>query len=374
MSQRKGVGIALRSHWIAAIVGMLVLVICGVVASSLLSAPRPSGYLYTSSSTAIFVQMTLSGSNLEGTLTGAYLSSSDPGHVHAASISFTGTLNGSSVTLSLGSALLGTVSLSGTLSGSTLVLAVPGRNGSLADFTFEAATTGAYDLAVTALGSSAAKRYHEEQVAAAQAARAEQRQKANHAVEQAASTLRGDLSTLSSDADFSSEINSVASALATTKAALVQTQQEAQKVEALAQQHPNGDSGTVCGDATANVGGDATANVGGDATADVEPEIQTVQSDISTVNSGLESLQQAEAQDPGYYDPGAPTAAEVEQAISSAQQAIQTAVATTNSDISMVNGYVAAAYQAADQAIAAGNCGPGMGPPSLVSSISANAG
>ncbi len=99
-----------------------------------------------------------------------------------------------------------------------------------------------------------------------------------------------------------------------------------------------------------------------------------MQSDIATVQEDLAALQSAEANAPSYQPASAPSTSTVQQAISNAQANIQAAVNTTNSDISTANGYVAAAYRAADQAIAAGHCGSGLGNPPTVPPMSANPG
>jgi len=315
--------------------------------------------------------MTRNGGQLAGTISGAYISPSDPGGVQILHSSFTGIASGSSVTLTVGGGLFGATNVTGTMSGSTLMLSLPVGGGELTNLTFYAASVGTYNQAVTALDRSAAATYQKEQ-----------RQQADQAVVHAASTLTRDLGALAQDATFKSQLAAMSRALARTKAALEKTQQKAQEIEALAQAHPNGDSGTVCSDAESDVGTDAESDVGTDAESDVGTdaesdvgtEIQTVQGDIVTVQHDLTALESAEAKTPSYHPAGTPSASTVQQAISNAQASIQAAVSTANSDISTANGYVAAAYQAADQAIAAGHCGGGLGTPPTVAPISANSG
>jgi len=86
----------------------------------------------------------------------------------------------------------------------------------------------------------------------------------------------------------------------------------------------------------------------------------------------IKALRTAEANAPSYNPGGIPSVSSVQKAISDAQASIQAAVKAANSDISTANTYVAAAYEAADQAIAAGNCGGGLGTPPKVAPISAN--
>ena len=352
---------------IAAIVAVIALVgVGGLVAARSLSPSGPSGYLDASSSLVLFVQMTRSGSQLAGTISEAGISSADPRQVQTAHSSFTGIASGSSVTLTFGSELFSATNVTGTLSGSTLVLSAPAGSGSVTDYTFHAATVGAYNKAVAELDRSAAVTSQQAQRQAAAEAQAQARQWADKMVLAATLVLTGDLSRLAQDANFKSQLAATGQSLTTTQIALTKTQQKAQAVEALAQAHPNGDSGTVCADAETQVGADAQTQV--------EPEIQTVQSDIATVQHDLAALQSDEASAPSYHPAGLPSTATVQQAISNAQASIQAAVNTTNSDISTANGYVAAAYQAADQAIAAGHCGGGLGTPPTVSPISANTG
>lgn len=368
---------------IAVIVAVIALVgIGGLVAARSLSPSGPSGYLDTTSSLALFVQMTRNGGRLAGTLSESRISSSDPGQVQTTHDSFAGIVSGSSITLTFGGGIFGSVNVTGTLSDSTLVLVGAGEGGSLTDYTFHSTVVGAYNRAVAGLDKSAALASRLAQKRATAEARAQAQQDAYQAVEAAASTLANDLSTLDQDAIFKSQLAATSQSLATTQAALTKTQQKAQVVEALAQAHPNGDQGTVCYDAEEEVGYDAqeevsydaNESVGYNATETVEPEIQTVQSDIATVNHDLAALQSAEANAPSFQPAGVPSTSMVQQAIANAQASIQAAVHTTNSDISTANGYVAAAYQAADKAIAAGHCGGELGTPPTVTPISANAG
>ena len=365
----------------------------GLVAARSLSSSGPSGYLDASPSLALFIQMTRNGGQMAGTIVGAYISSSGPGQVQAAHTSFTGIANGGSVTLTFGSGLFGATNLTGTLSGSTLVLSAPGGGGSIIDYTFHTATVGAYNEAVAGLDKSAAAAYQQEQkqaAAAAQAqaqrhaaaAQAQAQQQADEAVAEAAFVLTSDLSTLAQDATFKSQLAAMSQSLTKTRTALTKTQQKAQAVEALALAHPNGDSGTVCYDAQEEVGYDAqeivsydaSESVGYNATETVKPEIQTVQGDIATVEHDLAKLQTADANAPSYHPASVPSTSTVHQAISNAQANILAAMNTTNSDISTANGYVAAAYRAANQAIVAGHCGSGLGTPPTVPQISTNPG
>ena len=88
----------------AAIVAVVVLAAGGgLLVARTLSSSGPSGYLDSSSSLALFVQMTRNGGRLAGTISGAYISPSDPGQVQTAHSSFTGIASGSSVTLTFGS-------------------------------------------------------------------------------------------------------------------------------------------------------------------------------------------------------------------------------------------------------------------------------
>jgi len=344
------------------------------------SSSGPSGYLRSGSSHVLFVQITRNGKQLEGTLSGASISSSDPGKVQTFRYKFTGIASGSSVTLTVDSGLFETATVTGTVSGSTLVLSLPSGGGLLTNVRFHSASVGAYNHAVAALDKSAVATRRQEQKQAAAAARAKASEQADQAVAHANSVLTNELDTLVHDAVFKSELAAVNRALGQTQAALETTQKQAREVEALAQRHPNGDEGTVCADAEADVEADAQADVEADAQADVEagaqadvkPQIQTVQGDIATVRHDLAALESAEADAPSYYHVGIENASKVQEIIAKAQASIQAAVSATNSDISKANRYLAAAYQAADQAIAAGHCGRGLGTPPKLAPISAN--
>src|SRR5207249_3192362 len=86
--------------------------------------------------------------------------------VQSGDLGFTGTISGSSVTLTFPSGFGSVQNLTGTLSGSHLRLAVPGNNGELVIDDFAAATLRDYDAAVSVL-----QKQVEQAAAAAQAAR-----------------------------------------------------------------------------------------------------------------------------------------------------------------------------------------------------------
>ena len=96
----------------ALIVGTASIVVsgCGPFGSS---ESAPTGYLTHGSDAAVFLQWlqwTRVGDSLTGTWTEAYIHPSDPTQVHALQQNVSGTINGSSVTLTFGSGTIDALS------------------------------------------------------------------------------------------------------------------------------------------------------------------------------------------------------------------------------------------------------------------------
>src|SRR5215471_12671891 len=156
----------------------------------------PASYLASGSSYVDFIQWeNTSGSNVQGTMTEDTVSGTAPQEsVSANRYPFTGTINGSSVTLTF-SGLLVSSTIYGTLNGGTLTLQVPQSNGTIQPGTMSQADTGAYNSAVAALNGRV--RHANVLAAAAQAEAQQQQQNA-----QAEQTAQDDISTLQQDASL----------------------------------------------------------------------------------------------------------------------------------------------------------------------------
>jgi hypothetical protein len=128
------------------------------------------GYLATPPGWAIFLEYTLSGGHLTGTVQVAYLPSGGS-RVRTGSGSIDGMVEGSAVTIDDVDAVMSNGgTLSGGFQGSNLVVSFPQQNGLLAAVEFIPASVAGYDRAVASLQSQAARTAAAQQAAAAAAA------------------------------------------------------------------------------------------------------------------------------------------------------------------------------------------------------------
>lgn len=111
----------------------------------------PDGYLDAGPTYVIFVQFTETGQRLTGHLQVVTEANTVPPTTQTASTPFTGTLNGSSVTLVLDKGLGLEASITGKLSGGTLSLMAPTADGHLVNGILKASSMQDYNKAVDAL-------------------------------------------------------------------------------------------------------------------------------------------------------------------------------------------------------------------------------
>ncbi len=334
----------------------------------------PTGYLFSDSTTVLFVQWTQTGTDLAGTLDIAYLPPNGATEVKSETDSFTGVLSNGNVTLTIDKSVLGATNLSGTFDGSTLTLSIPNPDGSLGQAQLTSAALSDYNSDVAALQSQAGQNLSAQQQAQQQQQAAQALAAAEKKVDGAIATVEDDLQGLTQDTDFSSELGGVSSDLAQTNANLATTQKAAQAEEAEAQQYPSGNYGQVCADAggvSADAGG-VSADAGGvEASANsVELDLRTARNDISSLQADFAAIASTEANVPQYHPANPPTTNQINAAVAAAQQAIAQALATTNGEIDQANADTAAAYAATAQAYQAGNCGPAPTAPKGQSHIS----
>jgi len=282
-----------------------------------------------------------------GSLSGTYESSSISGQapdeqVTSASGDLSGTLSGNAISLSIGLQQL----LYGTLNASQLTLNVPQPDGSFQAATCNSGSLSDWNGAVAALDSKAASDNNTalQQQAQASSAAADQQQENN---------AQADVSTLTQDANLSSDVSSIANDVQATDTDLTTTRSDA----------ANG-NGDQCLNASTTVYNDAATTIYNDVLTTTYNDVGTVASDITRARTDISTVQHDQA---ALRESGLPATPGATTATSAAQAAIASAISTVNTDIDHVNGDLDTAYQIADS-VGTGACagdGPGTPPAGL---------
>jgi hypothetical protein len=306
-----------------------------------------SGYLAKESEAIVFIQWNQSGKNLSGSAQVEALSGDPPNQsVSTDTISVSGQINGSTITLSFNDG----AKVFGTLSGGTFTVNFPQRDGSLAPVRFTAATASQFNNALTALQGNTGSA--NESAAAAQAVASEEQ-----SIDKAAQAVEGDISGLSVTQNLSSDLGEFSADLAQARTDLGTVAQDEQTV--ITESHNGTDPDQVCSDSDTVQSDADTVGSDGDAvssTADsVEGDISSLRDDITGLQQDFVTLQRAQSQQPSYND-GAPSQAAVNQAVAAADAAIKSALNTANGDIGQANSYETQAYNDAVAAAQAGSC------------------
>lgn len=323
-------------------------------------SPGPAYFVYAGGSGAnravVLIQWaTPQNGQLTGSMTVDSIdSSSSPQEaLSVQTVPFTGTINGSAVTLRPSGLFgLGGVTLAGSLGSGSLSITVPpdSSTGAIQTGTLTAAGVSTYNTDVAKLRAAISSVNVE--VARAQAAQQQEQQ-----LTQAQGTVQGDTSTLQQDAgpggNLPGDLQTLSGDVQTIKSDVGTVQQD------LAQGGNSYCYNQSSAATDANGADTDTAGLGTDVQG-MLTDIQTIQQDISTLRSDLATLQSD-----GGFTPPAATAA-----IKAARAAIRHAVATANSDIQQGNAYDQQAFSIANAA-ATGSCsgdGPGQ-PQNLVQQI-----
>lgn len=211
-------------HFLCLLLLLLLLSACNGVGDS------QHGYLATGSGGVIFIQFVQNNEQLTGQL--QMVSATNDGHVHSYNVALTGILSNGQISLSASWFGLSIRTVTGTYDGSTLILNYPDNNGHLNPIQFQSATVSYYNSAVdtftsnvqaTTVAAQNAQATAEEQSAESQAtADAQQAESQATAISvQATATaiatardhlnynlqnIGGAISSLNSDADFSSAL------------------------------------------------------------------------------------------------------------------------------------------------------------------------
>jgi hypothetical protein len=160
---------------------------------------------------------------------------------------------------------------------------------------------------------------------------------------------QNDVSTLTQDANFSSDVSSVANDVQSTDNDVATTRSDA----------ANG-NGDQCINASTTVYNDAATTVYNDDLTTVYNDVGAVASDISKVRGDIATVQSDQA---ALQNSGLPATSGAAAAISAAQSAIASAISTVNADIDHANGDLDTAYQIADSVGTAACAGDGPGTP-----------
>ncbi|SDP30102.1 hypothetical protein SAMN04515671_3632 [Nakamurella panacisegetis] len=297
---------------------------------------------------AKFLGWTVTGETVAGTysetllLPGATTLTTD-------SASFSGTISGSSVTLTFSHGFGSTVS--GELVGETLSLSIPQTDGTLQVEVYRPGTTADYNAGVQAVQASAAQLQQESasnaSVAAEQAASAAAAAAAEQQISRDQQAEQNAITALAQDAVFVDDLSRLADDVKTTAADLAQTRTDAKA-----------GGGDNCTNASSTVYNDAATTVYNDAQTTVYNDVSTtLMNDIGLAQRDIEDLKRADLQ---LATDGVAASGDAASSISAAQSAIAAAKTTANSAVDVVNKAVASAYAVANS-IATGPCA-GMGP------------
>lgn len=334
--------------------------ICAVAALGLFAcgagggSNAQQGYLAKGSDWVAFLQVTRNGNSLNGDLEDAGISPSDPTNVKTLNASFTGTTDGTSITLTFQEGLGFATSMSGSYSGSDIDLSIPQPDGTLVTATFSPSDTDTYNSAVHALQQKA------QQASADQQARQAEQQQAQLEADQRAAV---DKAVAAVNSDLNGVVNDINSLANTLNAAIPSDKQRAYNdtvityndmkrvlAEGRASLTCAADAGVVAADA-----GTVQADLG-TMNADSGTEqagVQTINDVLSQLDSDFQKLGSAQAAIPSYQPGGVPTSSQVSQAHSEAAKAIAADDAFVAAAIQQVQNWLnqAAQYLATARAV-----------------------
>lgn len=329
----------------------------GAAPSIYTPAPPPNqasidGWVANFSNGAKFLGWTVTGDTVAGTYSETLLLPGATTTLTADSASLSGTISGSSVTLTFSHGFGSTVS--GQLIGNTLSLSIPQTDGTLQVEVYQPGTTADYNADVQVVQARAAQLQDEaasnasvasEESASSAAAAAVQQQPADD--QQSAQSV---IASLTQDANFDSDLSSLAGDVKQTAEDLIQTRSDAKA-----------GGGDNCVNASSTVYNDAATTLYNDAQTSLFNDLNSLTRDIAATQMDVDDVHSADQQ---LSADGIPVAADSASSINAAQGAISAAKGPANNDIDKVNAAVKTAYAIAD-GIATGPCfgmGPGQPP------------
>jgi hypothetical protein len=299
----------------------------GLAACGHASGEEPLGYLAKTKNRIVFVEWTASTASPAGAqklFGSATMALIDRGAyaLHTDVASFTGTLSGSAVSLTLAKPLDSSTAWTGTLSGGTLTVTYTDATGTVITLQLLPAPRDAFNAAIVTQQQALAD------LNTNQAAGSEE-DKAKAAVDKWSKIVNEDLQKLAADADATTRaVDSVTAANSSADANKASAHHyliEAQKRKYAPQVCPLADQSSAAANA-------ASANAASAAAGEtnVTQLTSTVKKDISKLTSDHGELAQALANAPSYKPKGVPTDDEINAAITSANEAIADASHTAN--------------------------------------------
>ncbi|MDQ0030136.1 hypothetical protein [Arthrobacter bambusae] len=291
------------------------------------------GYLSKSANGAAFIQLTVTGQSLSGTLDVAGLNGPDVKTQHG---SFTGSENGQSLTLTFAQGLGFSTNMSGSVTNDGLTLNFPRSDGAIENMAFAPSDTGVYNAAVQQLQTSA------NDTRASQAAAARQVQ-LNAAVSRAAQATNGDLDQLQKASGFGD--NSPANALQKQQTDLATMRTDEGKAKAESDKYARCSGAYTAQSDAYTVQSDFYTVQSNQYSA--TSIASTLQTDIDTLSSDFGSLQAALQAYPGYTGT-VPTKQQVSAAIAPVQQAINDNVTASKDGLATAKSVSDAAMAEAD--------------------------
>jgi hypothetical protein len=132
----------------------VVVVAIGLAAGCGGSSSGSASYLGRAPGLVLFLQWTRSGRSLTGSAEVAEMPATDSYDVSSDDLSFTGTINGDSVSLRFDSPVGGARTLTGHLHGKALDRSIPTESGALKDLQFSSSSTSGYNTARSTKGRS----------------------------------------------------------------------------------------------------------------------------------------------------------------------------------------------------------------------------
>lgn len=295
----------------------------------------PSAFLAQASDGAAFAQWTRSGDSVTGSLTIAHRESGDTGYaaVEKEGVSFTGIIDGSSVTLTLDQGLGFSTNWNGTLDGDELTLSYASEDGSLRTLHFKSAKVEDYNEAVADLQQSVAAANDDQAQLDAEQAQAE----AEAAVQADAAQQTDNLSTATAQdlADLAEHVGAAQSDLAAVPKSLRSEQDALDTTHAALQKTLASGRDDICYEAGIV---DYEAGVVDYEKGVVEYDLDQLNSDLASVDEDLArlsadftQLQAALDALPQYRPEGIPSEQEVADARAAAQATVADIVETGRS-------------------------------------------
>lgn len=274
------------------------------------------GFLAYASNGALFIQWTRTGGRVSGTYSQSFTPQGDPSHVTHESDSFTGSVSGSSVTLTLDNG----TNLNGTLSGDTITLTQTNSNGTLATFTFHNSTVAAYNAAVSQLAAQAKTSANVQQWA-------QQQQQEQADLDQGATTVASDVSAVgTAAAQLKSDLGQVPSDLGQMRSDLASEKSDLQQLLSDRSSNCQGDGAyQVTGTDTYQVTGTDAYQVTGTDGYTIKSDQQALKQAVAALVSDAKNESDAEAQLLGFTPAGLPSPTAIERSVSSASAAATSA-------------------------------------------------